>query len=512
MADFKEMRLPLEISAWMVGGAMFNTRVFGVQNGDATRLGLWEFPQQKWDIPAGETLIANAPACKLFQLRARGRLYGFRVLDHLDYAATFDEGHFVATGTANVYQMVKTYTQDGDTFVRTIVKPIPGTCSVTNNGVPVVDPIDYSTGLATVTGVSDVSLLLWSGFFDVPVAFNDDWLQIGFNSNGTLLNWNNAGITELRRIDSSSGTPPPLVDPVLAPVPVLMLFGPNAGTVGVASANFLIVGANLIGPVVCTPALVTVAGTLAPTTRTLTSASPVASFNLTPSAAATGTVGITNNASIANPPAIPFTAAPAPAPPPPPTPPGPGPTFDAVSGRHTGTLSSGNDTIAAGKVRLSTAYVNRGSSVLQVVEFNVDTLTSAMKIGSPVNQFPIASAPSLGSTGVPFFAPDGSITIGFSPGSPNPTFAWSHNSRIGVGIWGGDTNVSQQRFWFWVDGVLAGHFISNGSFAQFPAYIAVDADTGQLTLLGDPSTWAHLAVYEAQAAADLTSGVVAAYQ
>ena len=213
------MRLPLEMSAWMVGGPMWNTRVFTTQGGDVTRLGLWDYPLHKFDISAGMRMVPDAAKTKLFHMRARGKLYGFRVLDPHDFQVGVGEGFLIETDEPGIYQLVKRYTEDGDTFQRIIKKPIPGTVTVYNlsDAVP-DDPVDYSTGLVEIDAddVAGISDLRWVGAFDTPMCFTDDWLQIGMNTGG-LLNWNNAGVLEVRRIDASFGTPPPLTDVVYFP-------------------------------------------------------------------------------------------------------------------------------------------------------------------------------------------------------------------------------------------------------------------------------------------------------
>ena len=209
--DFKEMRLPIEVTDKMVGGPMWSTRIFGVQSGDESRLGLWAYPLHKWDISEAGRTLDSAQATKIIHMRARGMLYGFRALDPLDFTVYQGQGALVATATAGVYQLVKVYTMDGDTFVRPIKKPIPGQCVVIGpDGYALsADPIDYTSGLATIASVTDITAYSWLGCFDVPVRFTDDWLQVGKDTG--LLAWKNAHIREIRRVDVSTGTPPPIV-------------------------------------------------------------------------------------------------------------------------------------------------------------------------------------------------------------------------------------------------------------------------------------------------------------
>ena len=207
MLGFKEMRFPVEVSAWAVGGPEWNTRVFELDNGEESRIQVWQYPLHKFDVGAGLREVANATATKTFQFRARGRAFGFRMLDPFDSAAAASEGKLIATGVGSTYQLCKDYVEDGDTFRRPIVKPIPGTVVMTKNGTPIADSVDYATGLAVITGVVGGDVLAWSGRYDVPVRFDEDWLQIGQNAGG-LMDWNSIKLVELRRPGTSTGTPP----------------------------------------------------------------------------------------------------------------------------------------------------------------------------------------------------------------------------------------------------------------------------------------------------------------
>ena len=210
MALFKEMRFPLEVSAWMVGGPEWKTNIVSTDSGAESRASVWQYPLHKWDCGAGLRLVANAEATKRFQFLVRGRAYGFRVQDPFDFVADVGQGALIATATANVYQLVKLYAAGGDVFQRIITKPVPGSgLVVMNASADVTAGLDYTSGLATITGVSNVSTLSWSGPFDVPVRFENDWLQIGIDSGG-LLNWTGVSLVELRVAGTSSGTPPPL--------------------------------------------------------------------------------------------------------------------------------------------------------------------------------------------------------------------------------------------------------------------------------------------------------------
>lgn len=92
----------------------------------------------------------------------------------------------------------------------------------------------------------------------------------------------------------------------------ITMSGPTTGTVGVASTNFSIgvtpVGGTITGTVVVTPSDGGVGGTFTPTTVSLTTAAPTATFTYTPASVGAKTISVTNNGSLTNPANITYTA------------------------------------------------------------------------------------------------------------------------------------------------------------------------------------------------------------
>jgi uncharacterized protein (TIGR02217 family) len=95
---------------------------------------------------------------------------GFRFKDHRDYQAT-RTNTALALVSGTTYQLQRAYTVGATTFLRDIFKPVTGTVTVYNaGGTPLTATIDYTTGLANVTGTPAT----WAGEFDVPVTFTDN--------------------------------------------------------------------------------------------------------------------------------------------------------------------------------------------------------------------------------------------------------------------------------------------------------------------------------------------------
>lgn len=85
--------------------------------------------------------------------------------------------------------------------------------------------------------------------------------------------------------------------------------GPTSGTAGVASTNFTIGADDVItGTVVVTPSDGGAGGTFTPTTVSISSGTPTATFTYTPSSTGAKTISVTNNGGLTNPSNITYTA------------------------------------------------------------------------------------------------------------------------------------------------------------------------------------------------------------
>lgn len=85
---------------------------------------------------------------------------------------------------------------------------------------------------------------------------------------------------------------------------VVLISSPTSGTVGVASANFILWTDGTIGvgqTIIVTPSDGGGGGTFTPTTISLTRAAPTLDFTYTPASTGAKTISVTNNASLGNP-------------------------------------------------------------------------------------------------------------------------------------------------------------------------------------------------------------------
>jgi hypothetical protein len=90
-----------------------------------------------------------------------------------------------------------------------------------------------------------------------------------------------------------------------------LLSGPSSGTSGVPSTNFTValpVGGAISGTMIVTPSDGGGGGTFAPSTVSLTTGAPSATFTYTPASAGAKTISVTNNRGLTNPGNLTYTA------------------------------------------------------------------------------------------------------------------------------------------------------------------------------------------------------------
>ena len=145
---FDEVQFPTQISYGSRGGPGFNTDVVMVDSGHETRNANWASTRYAFDVSYGIKDIADLRAVQAFFLARRGKAYGFRYKDWVDYQATQEP--LGQTGAQTV-QLIKTYTSGPRSYVRTIVKPVAG-ITMRRGGVSFsAFTLDTTTGIVTLT-------------------------------------------------------------------------------------------------------------------------------------------------------------------------------------------------------------------------------------------------------------------------------------------------------------------------------------------------------------------------
>lgn len=201
---------PTDISDGSVGGPTYMTFVQGVHSGGEQRLPAWPYGRCVYDAQYGAKRPEQMIALQTFFHARKAKAYGFRYRDPLDWKSCdpFDtptNSDQVLVGSAaggeTEIQLIKSYTDGGETTVRPIVKPVSGTLTLKKNATPLVETtdytVDYATGLITLVSAL-VALDTVSGGYEyhVPCRFDSDQLPIRLQ--GPLVGDTRVPIIEVR--------------------------------------------------------------------------------------------------------------------------------------------------------------------------------------------------------------------------------------------------------------------------------------------------------------------------
>ena len=196
MADFHEVRFPVDVALGARGGPERRTDIVTLGSGREHRNARWADSRRRYDAGYGiKTLDALAGVVSFFEER-RGRLHGFRWRDRLDdrscapsmAPSAVDQAVGVGDGAQTTFQLAKTYGGGFAPWTRGIRKPVAGSVRVAVNGVeasPAVFAVDHASGqIAFATGSAPpAGASVTAGFlFDVPVRFDTDVLDIDLAS------------------------------------------------------------------------------------------------------------------------------------------------------------------------------------------------------------------------------------------------------------------------------------------------------------------------------------------
>lgn len=195
MADFHEVRFPLDIALKSRGGPQRRTDVVTLGSGREARNARWSRSRRRFDAGYGVKSIGALAAVVAFFEERRGMLYGFRFRDRADFkscapdAAPSPLDQVIGTGDGAMrsFTLVKTYGARFAPYVREIRKPVEGSVRIAVNGVEKSAGVDFDVdassgvvsfraGRAPLIGASVTA----GFFFDVPVRFDTDYLEIDF--------------------------------------------------------------------------------------------------------------------------------------------------------------------------------------------------------------------------------------------------------------------------------------------------------------------------------------------
>jgi len=197
LVAFHEIRFPTAIAFGSAGGPERLTEVVTLGSGEEERNSRWADSRRRYNAGYGVRSIDDLHAVIAFFEERRGRLYGFRWRDRIDFnsaspgtaLAPTDQPIGIGDGATDAFQLVKGYGLLHAPYSRAIRKPVSGTVRVAVDGVELTEVDDWTcdvtTGLVTFEAgsVPAADAAVTAGFeFDVPVRFDTDRLDINLTS------------------------------------------------------------------------------------------------------------------------------------------------------------------------------------------------------------------------------------------------------------------------------------------------------------------------------------------
>lgn len=195
--SFHEVRFPLDVSLKSSGGPERRTDVVVLASGREERNQRWAHSRRRFDAGYGVRSFAALSAVVAFFEERRGRLYGFRFRDRLDWqscppGSTMSPGDQplgLGDGTRAVFRLIKRYGGAHAPYDRAITKPVEASVRVAVAGIEKARGIDFdldaTTGTVTFRPGAEppIGAAVSAGFaFDVPVRFDTDLLDINLEA------------------------------------------------------------------------------------------------------------------------------------------------------------------------------------------------------------------------------------------------------------------------------------------------------------------------------------------
>lgn len=199
---FVEELFPESISYGARGGAGFRTEIVTNPGGHEQRTQRWSRTLGQWQVGFQNRTAADTETfVAFFYAVARGRANGFRFKDGVDHLGT-DEPIGTGDGADATWQLFKRYTFGGQSFDRTVYKPVPGTVVMKLNGTPTVAfTVNTATGLVTFTSPPGAGVVITADFqFHIPVRLGiDDLSGLRYVTYDTY-SWDDISLQEIRDI------------------------------------------------------------------------------------------------------------------------------------------------------------------------------------------------------------------------------------------------------------------------------------------------------------------------
>lgn len=197
MESFHDVRFPADVSFGATGGPERRNEIVALTSGREKRNLRFSQSRRHFDAGTGVRSLADLYEIVAFFEARRGSLHGFRFRDPFDMKSCPPDGtpgpldQLIGTGNGSnaEFQLVKTYGDGTDAYVRVISKPVAGTVRVTVAGVERFSPthftVNHQSGVVTFQpgSVPGSGQAVRAGYeFDVPARFDTERIAISLSA------------------------------------------------------------------------------------------------------------------------------------------------------------------------------------------------------------------------------------------------------------------------------------------------------------------------------------------
>ena len=194
--SFHEVRFPTDLALGATGGPERRTEIVTLGSGHEQRNTRWVNSRRRYNAGYGIKTIDDLYDVIGFFEERRGRLFGFRFRDPMDYKSTRHKLTITANdqllgegdGQQTSFQLVKTYGANDTGYTRKIIKPVDGTVKIAVTGVELSSSqyaIDIASGMVQFdsANVPESGAVITAGYeFDVPVRFDSDEILVNLRT------------------------------------------------------------------------------------------------------------------------------------------------------------------------------------------------------------------------------------------------------------------------------------------------------------------------------------------
>ncbi|AHX04276.1 DUF2460 domain-containing protein [Ehrlichia japonica] len=196
---FHEIRFPEDISYGSTGGPEFSTNIIETNNRSEYRKINISHPRNKYNVM--HNIKSKDQLLRLinFFYIHKGKAIGFRFKDWSDYKAK-KQPLGIGNNQQKIFQIIKTYSIDQYSYIRTITKPVINTVKIYYNNTVKADgfSVNFSNGQIEFGTPPHNGIKIYADYeFDVPVRFDSDYLPCSID-NYKEYNCNNIALIEIK--------------------------------------------------------------------------------------------------------------------------------------------------------------------------------------------------------------------------------------------------------------------------------------------------------------------------